>query len=98
MAIQSTYLCCCKRTKPSFQMSFLYFKKDNIQDIKKGINYITMAAKNNQPYAQYFVGHLYLNKNDIKESIHYFSLAANQNNLQSLYFLGLLYLRKFSKT
>ena len=56
-----------------------------------------MAADNNQPYAQYFLGLLYSNKSfidkDINKAIHYFSLAANQNDLKSLYSLGELFLK-----
>ena len=54
------------------------------EDIKKAINYFTLAANQNEAYAQHKLGFLYQQgeyvQPDINKAIYFYSLAVDQND------------------
>lgn len=79
-------------------LAIYYIGFQNIKrDVKKSIEYLTLAAKNNEPYALYLLGHINLGKMypwNIDQAIHYLTLSAKLKNpmamfeLVNIYFFG----------
>ena len=68
----------------------------NISFLEEAIQFFILAANQNIPQAQYFLGFVYHEgkhiSRDVSKSIHYFTLAADQNMPEAQYNLGAIYI------
>ena len=78
-----------------YKFGIYHIDSNDTQNRDKSIHYLTLAANQNNSYAQFLLGDIYYEgeyiTRDINKSIHYLTLAANQNNSYAQFLLGFIY-------
>ena len=79
-----------------YQLGILYLQKNYVyRDIKKSLNFLTLASSQNHVESQYKLGILYFVgkkiQRDIEKAISYLTSAADQNHSRSQHLLGMIY-------
>ena len=70
----------------------MYLKGQGVEaNIKKPKKYFLIAAENDNPFACYYLGNIYLTYNELDKSVKYFEKAEEGNIAHASYKLGQIY-------